>query len=99
MKEIVQWCLELGIACVSVYAFSLDNFRRPQEEVDALMELAAAKFEELLHVSTWSSSATARVCSVWQQQQQQQQQQRWCQGMGVVPACIFSGGRKRRWTR
>ena len=51
MKEMVQWCLELGIACVSVYAFSIDNFRRPQQEVDALMELAAAKFEELLHVS------------------------------------------------
>jgi ditrans,polycis-polyprenyl diphosphate synthase len=51
MKEIVQWCLELGVACVSVYAFSIDNFRRPPEEVDALMELAAAKFEELLHVS------------------------------------------------
>jgi ditrans,polycis-polyprenyl diphosphate synthase len=51
MKQIVQWCLELGIACVSVYAFSIDNFRRPQEEVDALMQLAAAKFEELLHVS------------------------------------------------
>ncbi|KAF6259776.1 putative undecaprenyl diphosphate synthase-domain-containing protein [Scenedesmus sp. NREL 46B-D3] len=49
MKEMVQWCLELGIACVSVYAFSIDNFRRPQQEVDALMELAAAKFEELLH--------------------------------------------------
>jgi undecaprenyl diphosphate synthase len=26
MKELVQWCLELGIACVSVYAFSIDNF-------------------------------------------------------------------------
>jgi undecaprenyl pyrophosphate synthase len=53
MKQIVQWCLELGISCVSLYAFSIDNFRRPQDEVDALMELAAAKFEELLHVSCW----------------------------------------------
>ncbi|WIA44070.1 hypothetical protein OEZ86_010430 [Tetradesmus obliquus] len=49
MKQIVQWCLELGISCVSVYAFSIDNFRRPADEVDALMELAAAKFDELAH--------------------------------------------------
>lgn len=51
MKQVVQWCLELGISYVSLYAFSIDNFKRPQEEVEALMELARLKFEELLHVS------------------------------------------------
>jgi ditrans,polycis-polyprenyl diphosphate synthase len=26
--------------CVSVYAFSIENFSRPKEEVDAIMDLA-----------------------------------------------------------
>lgn len=52
MKDIIQWCLELGVRCVSVYAFSIDNFKRPADEVQDLMDLATAKFEELLHVST-----------------------------------------------
>lgn len=51
MKQIIQWCIELGVQYISVYAFSIDNFKRPTEEVDSLMQLALAKFEELLHVS------------------------------------------------
>jgi ditrans,polycis-polyprenyl diphosphate synthase len=31
--------MRLGVPCVSVYAFSIENFKRPKEEVDALMEL------------------------------------------------------------
>jgi len=32
---------------VTVYAFSIDNFKRTQEEVDALMGLAKSKLSEL----------------------------------------------------
>lgn len=39
----LEWSLELGIRCVSVYAFSVDNFRRRPDEVDALMDLATEK--------------------------------------------------------
>lgn len=52
MKTIIQWCLDLGITHISVYAFSIDNFKRSPDEVDSLMELAELKFDELLHVST-----------------------------------------------
>lgn len=31
--------MRLGVPCVSVYAFSIENFKRPKQEVDALMEL------------------------------------------------------------
>lgn len=34
---------------VTVYAFSMENFKRSPEEVSALMRLAAEKFEELLN--------------------------------------------------
>ena len=32
---------------MTVYAFSIDNFQRTQEEVDALMGLAKSKLSEL----------------------------------------------------
>jgi ditrans,polycis-polyprenyl diphosphate synthase len=31
--------MSLGVPCVSVYAFSIENFKRPKQEVDALMDL------------------------------------------------------------
>jgi len=40
--------LEVGIQEVTVYAFSIENFKRSQEEVDTLMSLAREKFAKLL---------------------------------------------------
>ncbi|XP_025412430.1 dehydrodolichyl diphosphate synthase complex subunit DHDDS isoform X2 [Sipha flava] len=48
LSETLQWCLHLGIKEVTVYAFSLDNFRRTQEEIDILFDLAREKFKRLL---------------------------------------------------
>lgn len=48
LAETLQWCLDLGISEVTVYAFSIENFKRSQEEVDALMELSRQKFKQLL---------------------------------------------------
>ena len=51
----LQWCLEAGIRTVTVYAFSIENFKRSQMEVDHIMKLAEQKFfiladrEALLH--------------------------------------------------
>jgi len=47
LEEVLDWCRELGIRCVTVYAFSTENFRRPSEEVEKLMELFAEKFEKV----------------------------------------------------
>jgi undecaprenyl pyrophosphate synthase len=43
--------MELGIPYISVYAFSIENYKRSQEEVAALMKLSSAAFNKLLHVS------------------------------------------------
>ena len=43
----LEVCLTLNIRCVSAYAFSIENFKRPVEEVNALMELAEEKLLEL----------------------------------------------------
>jgi len=34
-----RWCADLGIRYVTLYAFSTENWRRPQQEVDFLFEL------------------------------------------------------------
>lgn len=40
--------MDFGITEVTVYAFSIENFKRTKDEVDALMQLAKHKFECLL---------------------------------------------------
>lgn len=39
LKEIVNICGEIGISVLTVYAFSTENWKRPVEEVDFLMQL------------------------------------------------------------
>ncbi len=39
VREIVNACGEIGISYLTLYAFSTENWNRPQEEVNALMEL------------------------------------------------------------
>lgn len=44
----LRWCKHLNIQEVTVYAFSIENFKRTKDEVDGLIELAKQKFERLL---------------------------------------------------
>ncbi len=39
VREAVRTCAELGIKALTLYAFSADNWKRPPEEVGALMRL------------------------------------------------------------
>lgn len=45
VEDLMHWCVDLGIPVLSVYCFSWENWSRPQEEVDALMELANHYFD------------------------------------------------------
>ncbi|KAG8963464.1 RNA helicase [Tulasnella sp. 408] len=47
LHRILDVCLLLNIRCVSVYAFAIENFKRPEEEVTALMDLAKTKLIEM----------------------------------------------------
>ena len=38
-REIVDTCAKLGVPCLTLYAFSLENWRRPQAETTFLMRL------------------------------------------------------------
>jgi undecaprenyl diphosphate synthase len=45
LKTIALACQELGVEALSVYAFSTENWKRPKEEIDYLMNLPK-EFEE-----------------------------------------------------
>jgi len=45
LKDILRCCRDWGIKCLTVYAFSTENWHRPHHEVDFLMVL----FEHMLH--------------------------------------------------
>lgn len=38
-KKITRYCNSIGIKHLTVYAFSTENWKRPKEEIDALMDL------------------------------------------------------------
>ena len=38
-KEIARYCNKIGVKHLTVYAFSTENWRRPKEEVDAIMNI------------------------------------------------------------
>jgi ditrans,polycis-polyprenyl diphosphate synthase len=43
LMHILEFCNQLGIEAVTIYAFSIENFNRPQHEVDALMGMLRSK--------------------------------------------------------
>ncbi|KAK8717964.1 hypothetical protein V6N13_045214 [Hibiscus sabdariffa] len=48
LMSMLKYCYELGVRNVTIYAFSIDNFKRSPEEVQSLMDLMLDKIEELL---------------------------------------------------
>lgn len=47
MVQILEVCYKSGVKVVTVYAFSIENFKRSKYEVDALMEMAKIKLSQL----------------------------------------------------
>ena len=43
LDEVLDWCFDYNIKIVTIWIFSTDNFNRPREEVDGLMELIEKK--------------------------------------------------------
>lgn len=48
LRKLCHYILRQGVKVLSVYAFSTENFKRNQDEVDYLMDLFVKKFEEEL---------------------------------------------------
>lgn len=47
-EKFLEWCLDLGIKTVTVYAFSTENFKRPKEEVAQILSILEEQTEKLL---------------------------------------------------
>ncbi|RLC45122.1 MAG: di-trans,poly-cis-decaprenylcistransferase [Candidatus Coatesbacteria bacterium] len=43
LEEVLNWCWDLGIKVVSVWVFSTENFKRPKDQVETIMQLAKEK--------------------------------------------------------
>ncbi|MSP57418.1 MAG: isoprenyl transferase [Flavobacteriaceae bacterium] len=60
VKDVIESAVELGVKYLTLYAFSIENWRRPQKEINALMALLVSTIEDELptlmkneiHVST-----------------------------------------------
>lgn len=39
VERIVQYCVNMGIECLTLYSFSMENWKRPESEVEFLMYL------------------------------------------------------------
>jgi len=54
IEEVLDWCFDLGIRILTIYAFSTENFKRSQKEIKTLMlllkqELDKAKNDSRIH--------------------------------------------------
>ena len=47
LEEVLDWCMELGVKVLTVYAFSTENFNRDESEVDSLMQMFEENFYRL----------------------------------------------------
>jgi ditrans,polycis-polyprenyl diphosphate synthase len=47
-KQILEVCYKSGVTHVTIYAFSIENFKRTKYEVDALMDMAKIKLKQFV---------------------------------------------------
>ena len=48
LEKVLDWSIELGIEIITAYAFSTENFNRPEHEVEGLMNLFVVNFKRLV---------------------------------------------------
>lgn len=48
LEKVLDWSIDLGIEIVTAYAFSTENFNRPSEEVEGLMNLFIKHFKRIV---------------------------------------------------
>lgn len=48
VEELLDWCLDLNVKSITLYAFSTENFQRPLEEVAQILQIAEEKLRQIL---------------------------------------------------
>lgn len=49
VEKLLEWCQELGVKELTLYAFSMQNFNRPKNEFEYLMSVFKKAFERLIN--------------------------------------------------
>jgi tritrans,polycis-undecaprenyl-diphosphate synthase [geranylgeranyl-diphosphate specific] len=47
LEDVLEWCMEIGVRMLTVYAFSTENVGRSTDEVDTLMRMFVENFRKL----------------------------------------------------
>ncbi len=50
-KKCVGYCRDMGVECVTFYAFSTENWKRPKNEVDAIMNLFSQYLDDAMKMT------------------------------------------------
>jgi len=50
-KKCVGYCRDMGVECVTFYAFSTENWKRPKAEVDAIMKLFSQYLDDAMKMT------------------------------------------------
>jgi len=48
VEQLLDWCLRFDVKSITLYAFSTENFRRPDGEVEEIMRIVEEQFVKLL---------------------------------------------------
>ncbi|KAK3206028.1 hypothetical protein Dsin_020074 [Dipteronia sinensis] len=62
LLSVLKYCSELGVKHVTLYAFSIDNFKRCPDEVRCVMDLMLEKVEVLLQEEIIVKQYGVRIC-------------------------------------
>jgi tritrans,polycis-undecaprenyl-diphosphate synthase [geranylgeranyl-diphosphate specific] len=49
VENLLDWCLKLKVKYITLYTFSIENFRRTSQEIEEIMSISEEKFRKLLH--------------------------------------------------
>ncbi len=48
VEKLLEWCIDLNVKSITIYAFSTENFQRPPNEVEEIMHIAEEKLRKVL---------------------------------------------------
>lgn len=48
VEQLLDWCLKFKVKSITLYAFSVENFRRTKSEVGEIMRIAEEEFKKIL---------------------------------------------------
>lgn len=48
VSQLLDWCLDLGVRCVTLYSFSTENLARESREVEEILRVVEGKLQEIL---------------------------------------------------